>query len=247
MFFVPPCEVFFIRFHSCHSLINLAFSLRMDYNESMKTILCYGDSNTWGYDPRTADRYDHKTRWPMAMARILNRNSPPEDPLWWVVEEGLNGRTSCREDPVEGDKNGLRQLIPILESHKPLDVIAVMLGTNDLKPRFNPSPYDIACGAQRVVLAARDSKFGPGGSEPKLIMICPPPTVESPFFRHIFGDTVELSGKLAGIYHQLALECGAIFLDAGKYVKTSSADGIHFEPEGHLALAEAMADIVKKL
>ena len=213
----------------------------------MKTILCYGDSNTWGYDPRTGGRYDHKTRWPMAMARILNRNSPPEDPQWWVVEEGLNGRTTCREDPIEGDKNGLRQLIPILESHQPIDVVAVMLGTNDLKTRFNPSPFDIARGAQRVVMAARDSKFGPGDSEPKLIMICPPPTVESRTFLHIFGDCTELSKKLSPLYRQLAAECGAVFLDAGKYVETSPADGIHFEAAGQLALAEAMAEIVKNL
>ena len=213
----------------------------------MKTILCYGDSNTWGFDPRTGDRYDHKTRWPMAMASILNRDSSPEDPAWWVVEEGQNGRTSCREDPVEGDGNGLRHLIPILESHMPLDVVAVMLGTNDLKPRFNPIPYDIARGAQRVAIAAQESKTGPGGSAPKVIMICPPPTVESPVFKHLFGNSIELSKKLKPLYRQLAKECGAIFLDAGSCVKTSSADGIHFDPVGQLALAKAMAEIVKDL
>ena len=213
----------------------------------MKTILCYGDSNTWGYDPRTGDRYDHKTRWPMVMARILNRDSPVDDPAWWVVEEGQNGRTSCREDPVEGDRNGLRQLLPILESHKPLDVVAVMLGTNDLKFRFNPTPFDIAQGAQRVVIAAQESKTGPGDSAPRVIMICPPPMVESPAFRHIFGDSVELSGKLEPLYRQLAKECGAIFLNSGSFVKTSRADGLHFDPEGQLALAKAVADIVREL
>jgi lysophospholipase L1-like esterase len=183
----------------------------------------------------------------MAMARMLNRDCPLDDPKWWVVEEGLNGRTSCREDPVEGDKNGLRQILPILESHKPLDVVAVMLGTNDLKPRYSPMPYDIARGAQKVVMAAQESKTGPGNSAPKLIMICPPPVVESPAFRHIFGDQTELSEKLEPLYRQLAKECGAMFLYAGKYVKTSSADGIHFDPAGQLALAEAMADIVREL
>jgi len=213
----------------------------------MKTILCYGDSNTWGYDPKTGERYDHKTRWPMAMARILNRDCPVDDPAWWVVEEGLNGRTSCREDPVEGDRNGLRQLLPILESHKPLDAVAVMLGTNDLKPRFSPRPYDIARGVQRVVIAAQESKTGPAGQAPKLIMICPPPVVESPVFYHIFGDCLELSKKLEPFYRQLAQECGAIFLYAGKFVTTSGADGIHFDPEGQLALAKAVADIVREL
>jgi lysophospholipase L1-like esterase len=213
----------------------------------MKTILCYGDSNTWGSDPVKGNRHDHKTRWPMAMARILNSNCPRDDPAWWVVEEGQSGRTSCREDPIEGDRNGLRQLLPILESHKPLDLVAVMLGTNDLKPRFSPVPYDIARGAQRVVIAAQESKTGPGGKAPRAIMICPPPTVESPAFRHIFGDSVELSKKLEPLYRQLASECGAIYLNAGMYVETSNADGIHFDSQGHLALAKAMADIVKEL
>ena len=183
----------------------------------------------------------------MAMARILNKNSPADDPAFWVVEEGLNGRTSSKEDQVEGDKNGLRQLLPILESHKPLDIVTVMLGTNDLKPRFSSMPYDIARGAQRVVMAAQESKLGPNGSAPKVIMICPPPTVEAPAFAHVFGNSVELSKKLSPFYRQLAKECGAIFLDAGTIVKTSQADGIHFDPQGHLALAQAVADIIRGL
>ena len=213
----------------------------------MKTILCYGDSNTWGYDPVSGGRFDQNTRWPMAMAKILNQGRGESDPAFWVVEEGLCGRTSCREDPVEGDRNGLRQLLPILESHKPLDIIMVMLGTNDLKPRFSPLPYDIARGAQRVIIAAQESGTGPGDSAPKVIMICPPPTVDAPPFKHIFGDSVQLSGKLPALYRQLAGECGAIFLDAGTIIKSSPADGIHFDAGGHLALAKAAADIVQGL
>jgi lysophospholipase L1-like esterase len=213
----------------------------------MKTILCYGDSNTWGFNPRTQGRYDHKTRWPMVLGRLLNGGAPPDDPLWWVVEEGQNGRTSCREDAVEGDRNGLRQLIPILESHKPLDVVAVMLGTNDLKPRFSPTPYDIARGVQRLVMAVQNSQTGPDNAAPQVIMICPPPTVESPVFKHVFGDCTALSKKLAPLYRCMAEECGALFLDAGKHIASSAVDGIHLEGEGHRKLAEAAAEIVRKL
>jgi lysophospholipase L1-like esterase len=183
----------------------------------------------------------------MVLARLLNEGAPPEDPRWWVVEEGQNGRTSCREDPVEGDRNGLRQLIPILESHKPLDVVAVMLGTNDLKPRFSPMPYDIARGVQRLAAAARNSQTGPDNAAPAVIMICPPPAAESPAFKHIFGDCVALSKKLAPLYRRLAKESGVIFLDAGKHIKSSAADGIHLDPEEHRKLAEAVAEIVRKL
>jgi lysophospholipase L1-like esterase len=213
----------------------------------MKTILCYGDSNTWGYNPGTQGRYDHKTRWPMALKSLLNKDAPPDDPAWWVVEEGLNGRTSCREDPVEGDKNGLRQLLPILESHKPIDLVAVMLGTNDLKPRFNPTLYDIAQGAQNVIIAIQKSNCGPDNTAPKVLMICPPPTVDSPAFKHLFGDCVELSERLPPYYKALAVECGAAFLDAGKYIKSSPADGIHLEPEDQRLLAEAVAESVKSI
>jgi lysophospholipase L1-like esterase len=213
----------------------------------MKTILCYGDSNTWGYNPVTQSRHDHRTRWPMALKNILNKDAPPDDPAWWVVEEGLNGRTSCREDPIEGDKNGLRQLPPILESHKPVDLVAVMLGTNDLKPRFNPSAFDIARGVQNVAAAVLKSDCGPDNAAPKVLMICPPPTVDSPVFKHIFGDCVGLSKKLPPLYKAMAAECGAAFLDAGKYIKSSPVDGIHLEPEDHRLLAEAVAESVKSL
>jgi lysophospholipase L1-like esterase len=183
----------------------------------------------------------------MVLARLLNEGAPPDDPLWGVVEEGQNGRTSCREDPVEGDRNGLRQLVPILESHKPLDAVAVMLGTNDLKPRFSPIPYDIARGVQRLVIAVQNSQTGPDNTAPRVIMICPPPTVESPVFKHIFGDCTALSKKLAPLYRLMAEECGALFLDAGKHITSSAADGIHLDPEEHRKLAEAAAEIVRKL
>ena len=208
----------------------------------MKTILCYGDSNTWGYNPRTGGRYDHKTRWPMALSEILNRDAPPENPAWWVVEEGQNGRTSCREDPVEGDRNGLRQLLPILESHMPLDAVAVMLGTNDLKFRFNPTAYDIARGVQRVVKAIQESRTGPDNGAPEVLMICPPAIVESPVYKHLFGSSIELSAKLPPLFRDLAHECGAAFLEAGRHIKSSPADGIHLEPEDHRKLAEAAAE-----
>jgi lysophospholipase L1-like esterase len=213
----------------------------------MKTILCYGDSNTWGYNPRTGDRYDHQTRWPMALNSILNENAPDGGPEWWVVEEGQNGRTSCREDPVEGDRNGLRQLLPILESHKPLDAVAVMLGTNDLKLRFNPTAYDIARGVQRVVQAIQDSQTGPDNSAPRVLMICPPATVESPVYMQLFGNSIELSKKLPPQYLALAHECGADFLEAGKWIKSSPVDGIHLDPEEHRKLAEAVANWVRSI
>ncbi|MDR2631412.1 MAG: SGNH/GDSL hydrolase family protein [Spirochaetaceae bacterium] len=213
----------------------------------MKTILCYGDSNTWGYNPTTGERYDHKTRWPMVLQRLLNAGAGEDEGRYWIIEEGLCGRTSCREDPVEGDKNGLRQLPPILESHSPLDMVALMLGTNDLKTRYNPCAYDIAAGVNRLVRAIKDSGAGPGNTAPRVLVICPPPTVDAPVFKNIFGDCVELSTKLSGFFRQFAQESGAEFLDAGKVIRSSKVDGIHFDPEEHYKLAAAVAEILGRM
>jgi hypothetical protein len=99
----------------------------------------------------------------------------------------------------------------------------------------------------RLVTAIKDSRTGPGNTSPQVLMICPPPTVDAPAFKAMFGDSVELSKKLPVFYQQFAEECGAEFLDAGKIIHSSKADGIHFEKEEHYKLAAAVADMVKKI
>jgi lysophospholipase L1-like esterase len=187
----------------------------------------------------------------MALRNLLNEGCPPEDPAYWVVEEGQCGRTSTREDPVEGDRNGLRHLIPILESHKPIDIVVILLGTNDLKQRFKPSPFDIAAGVKRVALAVRDSRTGPGDAAPKVLMVCPPPIADSPGFRKkfgdMFGDCAELSRRLPPYFVQAAEECGAAWFDSGSVIRSSPADGIHWEKEEHQKLAQALADALRKM
>jgi lysophospholipase L1-like esterase len=215
----------------------------------MKTVLCYGDSNTYGYIPGSGTgRYDHKTRWTMVLKRLLNEGCPPDDPAYWVEEEGQNGRTTTREDPIEGDKNGFRQLIPILESHKPIDLVVIMLGTNDLKPRFNPTAPDIALGVQRIVEAVKLSGMGPNDSPPKVLVICPPPIVDNPVFRHIFEGGEAVSKELLPWFEKFVTEeSGVPVIDAGKIVVTSQGDGIHFDPEEHTKLAKVIAEAVKKI
>jgi len=213
----------------------------------MQTILCYGDSNTWGADPATGARLDRDSRWPAVLRRLLNADAPPEDPAFWIVEEGLCGRTTCREDPVEGDRNGLRQLLPILESHQPLDAVIVMLGTNDLKIRFAPTEYDVARGAQRVARAALESRTGPDGGAPRVLLVCPPPTARLTYFRPMFDGAGEISAKMAGRYRQFAAEIGVDFLDAGAFIRSSDLDGIHLEAPEHRKLAAAIAEKVRSM
>jgi len=100
---------------------------------------------------------------------------------------------------------------------------------------------------QNLVVSIQKSDCGPDNTGPKVLMICPPPTAASPVFKHIFGDSVELSKKLPPMYRALAAECGAAFLDAGRYIKSSPADGIHLDPEDHHRLAGAVAETVEGL
>ena len=134
----------------------------------MKTILCYGDSNTWGYNPSTGGRYPRDVRWPGVLRRELGDD-------YLVIEEGLNGRTTVWDDPIEGYKNGKEYLVPCLETHKPLDLVIILLGTNDLKVRFSVSAYDIANGAGALVQIVQKSEIGPGGRAPQVLLLAPPP------------------------------------------------------------------------
>jgi lysophospholipase L1-like esterase len=110
----------------------------------VKTILCYGDSNTWGCIPLTAAqpprRYGPAQRWPGVLRRELGDG-------FGIVEEGLNGRTTVWDDPLEPSRSGKELLVPCLLTHQPIELVIVMLGTNDLKGRFGVGARDIAAGA----------------------------------------------------------------------------------------------------
>jgi lysophospholipase L1-like esterase len=213
----------------------------------MKTILCYGDSNTYGYIPGSEGaRYDRKIRWPGALRRILNEGRPPGERAWWVVEEGLNGRTTCRDDPFEPYRNGLAHIVPILKSHKPLDAVAVMLGTNDAKRRFNPSPFDIAEGMLLLVRAIQHSETGPGERPPQILVISPPHIVqpETNVLGDIFDGSLAIVQRLAPYYRKIARIAGAGFYDAAKAIRSSPVDGVHLEPEEHQKLAAAVSEAI---
>jgi lysophospholipase L1-like esterase len=125
----------------------------------MAVIVAFGDSNTWGYDPATATRFAPQVRWTGVMQRELG-------PDHSVIEEGLNGRTTVFDDPIEPDRRGADYLPPCLRSHAPLDLLIIALGCNDMKMRFSASPGDIADGAERLIEIARAEAVGPGGVPP---------------------------------------------------------------------------------
>lgn len=211
----------------------------------MKSVLCYGDSNTWGTAtvPRPDGRYAPHERWPGVLKAALGED-------WLVIEEGLPGRTTVSDDPVEGDdKNGRTYLLPCLNSHKPLDVVIVMLGTNDLKARFNKSAWEIAAGVGRLLDMIRTaSNIGRGGKPPAILLVCPPPTRDSlPGYADMFAGAPPKSREMAGQYRRIAKIAGAQFLDAGTVIQSSAVDGFHLDPEAHLALGAAIASLVRDL
>ncbi|MBI5951175.1 MAG: SGNH/GDSL hydrolase family protein [Chloroflexi bacterium] len=203
-------------------------------------ILCYGDSNTWGYIPQTADRYPRAVRWTGVMAgRLGNRFD--------VIEEGQNGRTTVWDDPLEGDKNGLRYLPACLESHKPLDLVILMLGTNDLKARFSLTTLDISFGVERLAQVILQSGCGTGSRAPAILLAAPPPVLPQGDLAEMFLGAREKSMQLAGRFAAVAQRCGCAFLDVSQVISVDPADGIHYSPQAHNKLGNAMADCVHSI
>jgi lysophospholipase L1-like esterase len=213
----------------------------------MKTILCYGDSNSWGSAtvPRPDGRYAPNERWPGVLARELG-------PGWRVVEEGLPGRTTVHPDPIEGSwLDGSAYLMPCLRTHRPIDVVALMLGTNDLKARFGVPPGDIARGIGTLLAIIRNAEAGRDGGMPQILVICPAPLRRAfgsrPDFEDMFLGGHEKSLGLAPLYAEVAEANGAAFLDAGRIMESSAFDGIHLDPEAHEALGRAVAEALRRL
>ena len=201
-----------------------------------KTIMCFGDSNTWGFPPDCGARYDRQTRWPGVLQQQLGEG-------YYVVEEGLPGRNTVWDDPVEGGKNGLKQLVPLIHSHMPLDLLIIMLGINDLKNRFSVSPLDISWSIGRLVKAARESGHPLLGEAPEVLVLCPPPLADlsnSPFEGILIGAE-EKSGQLSSVLGTFCEENNIRMFDAGRVVQTSPVDGVHWEKEEHFKLGAAVA------
>jgi lysophospholipase L1-like esterase len=205
----------------------------------MGTILCYGDSNTWGYEPATGERFPEDVRWTGVLARQLGND-------FRVIEEALNGRTTVRDDPVEEYKNGKDYLRPCLESHAPLDLVIVALGVNDLKARFFASASDAADGVGVLVSIAQRSGAGPDGGSPGVLLVAPPPVGRLTELAQMFAGAEEKSKGFSRQYRRVAEKYRCMLLDAGEVVRPSDRDGIHLEADEHRKLGEAIAASVKE-
>jgi lysophospholipase L1-like esterase len=204
------------------------------------TILCFGDSNTYGTNPVDKSRYDQHQRWPGVL-----RDQLGED--FWVIEEGQPGRTTVWNDPIEGIKSGKEYLIPCLESHAPLDLVILLLGTNDLKERFSLTATDIALGARTLVQIIQSSPSGIGKIAPQVLLIAPPPVLNIPNLWEPMRNAPETSKRLAAAYQKVASENNCHFLDAGSVIRSSAVDGFHWDIPEHNKLGKEVASQICKI
>lgn len=206
-----------------------------------KRILCFGDSNTWGYQAIVGERYDDDVRWTGKLQAMLGDG-------YTVIEEGHNGRTTVWDDPVENRLAGLTYLWPCLESQSPLDLVIIMVGTNDTKYRFGETARGIADGAGRLVDMVRKSQFGRGEKAPRILLVSPIRITYTDYFGDLFGQqAVEKSEHFSAEYLRVAEKYGCDFMDAASVAEPCPYDGVHLDAEGHAKLAAAMYDKVKQL
>lgn len=209
----------------------------------MTVLMTFGDSNTHGTPPIVTlgqyNRYDAATRWPVLAARALG---------WELVEEGLPGRTAQYGDPVMGaHMNGQDGLKIALQSHGPIDVLTIMLGTNDVKARFGATPGMVTGGIASLLDIAQSPEMQTRHGGFRILLICPPPVLEQgPIADQFYGARAR-SLALSPLYAALAQARGCGFLDAGQVIDVSPQDGVHFEPEAHADLAKAVAAALRAL
>ena len=207
----------------------------------MKTVLCYGDSLTWGYDAETQGRHALADRWPSMLQAALGDGVD-------VVAEGLNGRTTAFDDHLAGaDRNGARILPTVLATHAPIDLIVMLLGTNDMKPSIHGSPVLAQRGIRRLIEIVRAQDYPAGDHVPEILIVVPPAVgaTENADFREVYAGGEASSKRLAGLYEALADEAGCGFFDAGSVARPASFDGVHLDADNTRKIGEALAPLVR--
>ena len=215
-----------------------------------KHIVCLGDSNTHGYcaDPKDcADggaRFHEFERWTCLLQEALGQD-------YLVAEEGLNGRTTVFPDPIDEGKAAIDYISPCLRSHADVDLLIIMLGTNDTKERFSAKAYCIATGMDRLVKKAMDTECW-GGKKPNILVISPPAILDGVEQGHLRGTMgagcAEKSRQLAQEYRAVCDSRGVHFLDADEVgCEFNRVDCMHLTRKGHATLADALANLVPEL
>lgn len=199
----------------------------------MKQILCFGDSNTYGLIPGTSDRYPWEVRWTGRVGEKIAHKG------YRVIEEGLCGRTTVFDDPFRDGRRGTELLSVLLEMHKPVDTVVLMLGTNDCKTIYDASAEIIGRGIERLLEQIKSSD-----PDIKVLLLSPIELGEGvgdvDYDPEFSPKSVEVSKGLPGVYRRIARERNIFFLPASEYASPSAADREHLDEKGHGRLADAI-------
>lgn len=210
----------------------------------MKSVLCYGDSLTWGSNAETGGRHHFEDRWPSVLQKALG-------PSVNVIAEGLGGRTTAFDCKlVDADRNGASVLPTLLESHAPLDLVIIMLGTNDLKPYIHGSAITAMKGIDRLVRLVRHHHWRVSEWDaPEILIVSPPLVCETadPVMGALYRGAIPESAMLASLYRDLADDLGCGFFDAASVAKASPTDGVHLDAENTRAIGRGLEPVVRMM
>ena len=208
----------------------------------MKNIMCFGDSNTFASDPN-GGRHPYEVRFTGRLQKMLG-------PEYRIIEEGCGGRTTVFEDEIEAGRNGKTALPTCIASHNPLDLVVVMLGTNDLKERYQATVWDLGRAMEQIIRIIENYPYAPYYPKPKILLVSPieiGEKIEESPFGCFTSSAVAKSRQFARIYGQVAQTHGLYFLNAAEYAKPSDTDQLHMDGESHAALADAMFEKIREI
>jgi lysophospholipase L1-like esterase len=206
------------------------------FKDSSKTILCYGDSNTWGAIPKSIFRHPRSVRWPAVLQNLLGDD-------YEVISEGRCGRVFA-SDNAAPEKNSSMYILPCILSHQPLDWMIIMLGTNDVKDPYNLSPESIAENLRETISIIKKADVGRDDNL-QILVVCPPEIIVSKEgLDPRFKEGIEKFKKLPALYKKVATETGSHFLNAGDFVQSSMTDGFHLDAEAHIKLAGVVKGLI---
>lgn len=210
----------------------------------MQHILVYSDSLSWGIIPTTRKRLAFEQRWPGVMEIALDGGGRKVR----VVEDCLNGRRTVWDDPFKPGRNGLVGLAQRVEIHSPLELIVLMLGTNDFQSMHDYNAWHSSQGIGALVSAVRNAPIEPGMPVPAVLVVAPPPirVPKGPIAPKFEGGDKKCVG-LAAAYQQICIEMNCHFFDAGSVTTSSNVDGIHLDAEQHAVLGRALSEVVATL
>jgi len=210
----------------------------------MQHVLVYSDSLSWGIIPTTRNRLPFDQRWPGVMEIALNADGNHVR----VIEDCLNGRRTVWDDPFKPGRNGLAGLAQRIEIHAPLDLVVLMLGTNDFQSMHQHNAWQSSQGIAALVSAIRLATIEPTMPIPRILVVAPPAiqTPKGPISPKFEGGERKCIG-LADAYKQVSAELDCDFFEAGSVVTSSKVDGVHLDLDQHLVLGQAISNVVRPL